>query len=96
MARAKEHPAHQPVAERRVHTLRRQFNESFTSPDGRFSAAKTIAVFAQIAFLYHTGKNFEVLILHWEALLVCSAVLIAPDVLKKIVAMRYGNGTAAK
>ena len=79
---------------RRSQTLRRQANEAFSAPDGSFSISKTIAIFAQVATLYHFGKFFEKLIERPESLLIILTFLIAPDVIKKALSMKYGNGHA--
>lgn len=74
-------------------TWRRQANESFCDPGGTFSAAKTIAVVGQVMVLYYTGRYFSEMLAKPETLLVCLSFIIAPDVVKKFVSMRYGNGT---
>lgn len=76
--------------EKRKAPLRRQMNEAFCAPDGRLSITKTIAVFAQIAVLYHMGRSFDLLIVNWDSLLVVLTFLIAPDVLKKVITLKYG------
>ncbi len=78
--------------DRRKHPLRRQVNEAFTDADGHFSPVKTIAIFAQIAALYHFGRSFEALIPHADTIAVLLLVLIAPDSVKKFISMKYGNG----
>ncbi len=78
--------------EKRKSTLRRQVNESFCSPDGSISPSKTVAVFAQIVLLYHLGKDFDELIKQWESLAWVLTFLVAPDVVKKLLVMKYGNG----
>ena len=79
-------------AERRRSTIRRQFNESFCSPDGSISPSKTVAVFTQIVLLYHLGRDFDELIKQWESLAWVLTFLVAPDVVKKLLVMKYGNG----
>lgn len=81
-----------PKPERRKSTLRRQFNESFTDPQGRFSITKTIAVWAQISVLAHMNRTWDVLILHWDSLAIVLTVLVAPDAVKKLISMKYGGG----
>jgi len=95
MARAKASPENQPVAERRIHTLRRQFNDSFCDEGGHIAIAKVIAVAGQIMLLYYTARYFADMIPRWETLTVCLSFIIAPDVAKKLIAMKYGNGTGA-
>ena len=83
------------MTEHRTQTFRRQVNESFCSPDGQVAITKVIAVFAQIAVLLHFGRSFDALIEKPESLLIVLAFLIAPDAIKKFLAMKYGNGTPA-
>lgn len=75
--------------ERRKSAIRRQFNAAFESPDGRISISKTIAVFSQITVLYHFGRSFDLLIPHPEMALILLAFLVCPDLVKKIIAVRY-------
>ena len=84
--------------ERRHGNIRRQFNESFCDPDGHFAITKFVAVCAQIVLLYHLGKDFDDLIARWESLAWVLTFLVAPDTIKKLLAMKYGgsNGTAVK
>ena len=79
------------MSERRKSTFRRQFNEAFSAPDGSFSITKLIAVFAQIAVLYHMGRNFDHLMDKPESLAIILAFLVAPDLLKKIITMIFGG-----
>lgn len=72
-------------------TWRRQFNESFSSPDGQFSVTKTVAIAAQIMVMFHTGRAFDTLILHETSLFICLSVLIAPDLAKKLMTMWFSR-----
>ena len=74
-------------------TWRRQFNESFTSPDGHFSVTKTVAIAGQIMVLFHSGRSFDTLILHETSLFICLSVLIAPDLAKKLMTMWFEKMT---
>ena len=73
-------------------TWRRQANESFLGADGKFSIVKAIAIVGQIMLLYYTGRYFVEMIAKPDTLLVCLSFIIAPDVVKKFVTMKYGNG----
>jgi hypothetical protein len=77
--------------ERRRSPLRRQFNDAFSTPDGRISLSKTIAVFAQIAVLFHFGRSFDALIERPESLLIVLSFLVAPDIVKKALVMKLGG-----
>ena len=77
--------------ERRKHPLRRQVNEAFTDPQGRVSLSKVMAVFAQIAVLFHFGRTFDDLIDRPESLLIVLSFLVAPDIVKKALALKLGG-----
>ena len=64
-------------------------NDAFCSPDGSFSISKTIAVFAQIAVLFHMGKSFPELVKNPESMLIVLSFLVCPDILKKFIAMKF-------
>ena len=74
-------------------TFRRQFNQSFYSPDGNFSITKTIAIAGQVMVLFHAGRSFDTLILHETSLFICLSVLIAPDLAKKLMTMWFNKMT---
>lgn len=80
--------------ERRKSGVRRQFNAAFESPDGRISPSKTIAIFTQIAVLYHFGRSFDLLIPHPEMVLILLSFLVCPDLIKKIIAVRFAAPAA--
>lgn len=83
-----------PIKKRRdPPTWRRQFNESFCSPDGHFSVTKTVAIAAQIMVMFHAGRSFDTLILHETSLFICLSVLIAPDLAKKLMTMWFNKVT---
>jgi len=82
------------LTEQRKSPLRRQFNEGFLGADGRISFTKLISLAAQIVLLYHLGKDFEVLVKNWESFTAVLTFLVAPDVFKKLLSMKYSNGVA--
>jgi len=82
---------HKVKQERRESTLRRQINESFNNPNGTFSPSKAIAIVGQAVILAHTSIAFGELIKHYESLLICFAFIVCPDLIKKIVNMKYGK-----
>lgn len=81
-----------PTPEKRGSPIRRQWNEAFVGQDGRFSIGKFIAIWAQIVVLGHTGTSWDRLIDKPESLAIVLTFLIAPDVFKRLLAMKYGNG----
>lgn len=78
--------------DKRVHPVRRQFNEAFCGPDGRFSVGKFLAVWSQIAVLAHMNVWFDKLMDKPESLLIVLSFLIAPDIIKKALVMKLGGG----
>ena len=79
---------------RRTQLVRRKLNDmayGFNDPDGNFSWSKFITVWAQIMFLFQAGKHFEELIKHSDALWVIATVLVAPELLKKLMSMKLGG-----
>ena len=76
---------------RRQSTARRQLNESFCSPDGSFSITKTIGVFTMIVLLCRLGNDFDTLVDTPESLALILICLICPELLKKLMAMKYGG-----
>ena len=80
-----------PRKEQRHSSFRRQLNEAFCSPDGGFSPTKFLAVWAQISVLSHMNVWFEKLLDKPETLLIVLSFLIAPDLLRKIINMKFGK-----
>ena len=77
----------------RTQAVRRSLNDKFYGfgTDGVFSWAKFVAVWSQIALLFHFGKSFEVLIEKPDTLAIILVMLILPDVAKKVISMKYGK-----
>jgi len=69
--------------------LRRDLNDVVRSPDGRVSEAKLWASAGKAASLFLIMRYSESVIAHWDVLAVLLLVLVAPDLLKKMVAMKY-------
>ena len=78
--------------ERRKSSIRRQVNEAFCDPNGQFSIGKFLSIWAQIAVLAHMNTSWDKLIDKPESLGIVLAVLVTPDILKKMLAMKYGGG----
>lgn len=78
-------------AERRQSLFRRDLNELVRDPQGKVSAGKVGSIVGQfIAAKYLLVHNGD-LINKWETLLILLSVLIAPEILKKVITMRYSN-----
>ncbi len=52
--------------------------------------AKVIAVAAQIVVLYYTASLFVDMLSKPETLLICLGFLIAPDIVRKTLNLKYG------
>ena len=79
---------------KRTQVVRRKLNDAFYGfgdPEGNFSWSKFIAVWGQIAALFHFGRSFDALIDKPEALAIILAFVISPELFKKFLTMRYGN-----
>lgn len=86
-----------PQPEKRTQVWRRQANASFMDEHGNVMVMKVIAVAGQIVVLFNTGRYFFEMLKLPETLLICLAFIVAPDIIKKVLNMKYGgNGAAAK
>jgi len=82
---------------KRTQIIRRAFNQSFMDENGNILVMKVIAVAGQIMVLANTGIYFFEMLKLPETLLVCLGFIIAPDIVKKALNMKYGgNGAPAK
>jgi len=76
-------------------TWRQNLNDGFLTPDGSFSWAKFFTTCTQASLLYHLNMQFKSLMESWDALAVVLIVLVAPEMFKKVVNMKYGGSKAA-
>lgn len=79
---------------KRTQKVRRRLNDAFYGfgdPEGHFSWQKFIAVWFQIMLLFQAGANFYALIAHPDTLLVILIAGIAPETIKKFLALKYGG-----
>lgn len=75
-------------------TKRNQFRRTingFGMRGGEFQESKAWASVGKGLIVWLTVKHAEVLINHSDTLLVLLALLILPDIAKKMLTMRYGN-----
>lgn len=79
--------------EKRHQVWRRQFNSSFQDEHGNVLVMKVIAVAGQGMVLLNTGLYFFEMLRLPETLLICLGFIIAPDIVKKALNMKYGNGS---
>ena len=73
--------------------LRRDLNDLVRSPDGKVSEAKAFAVLFKAAMLWAFITKIETILGNWEILTVFVTAFVAPDLLKKLLAMRAGLNT---
>jgi hypothetical protein len=78
------------MTDQRRSTLRRQVN-SLGMRDGEAQESKMFATIGKCICIWLIWKYAELLINHWEVLLVLIAWLIAPDIAKKAITMRFGG-----
>jgi len=78
------------MTEQRSSTLRRNVN-SLGMRDGEIEESKLWAQLGKALCAWLIWKHAEVLINHWEVLLVLLAFLITPEIAKKAITMRFGN-----
>jgi len=72
-------------------TLRRDLNDLVRGPDGKVAEAKVFAVGFKASMIYVFLKHTEMVVKDWMVLLVFCTALLAPDLLKKLIAMRAGK-----
>ena len=75
--------------------VRRGLN-SLAMRNGETHESKLFATIGKCLCIWLVYKYAEVLINHWEVLLVLMAWLIAPDVAKKAITMRFGGDSNDK
>jgi hypothetical protein len=76
-------------------TLRAQLNSAFeeNGHTGKLSLTKVVAFFGQVVILYNLGISFSGLIDKPETLLILISFLVAPDLIRKLVSLKYGPKT---
>lgn len=79
-----------PVVEKRKALFRRDLNDLVRSPDGKVSEAKAFAIAFKAALLYVFLNKVGAVLADWMILSLFIAAFIAPDLLKKILAMKAG------
>lgn len=78
--------------EQRATGLRRQVN-SLAMRGGEVEESKLWAQLGKSLCAWLIYKHADALINHWEVLLVLLAWLIAPEIAKKAITMKFGSGT---
>lgn len=88
--------ASKPLAERRTIGLRRDLNDLVRDDEGHLSPGKIGLLIGQWLSIKLILEHGSEIIANWDSLTVLFMVLIAPDVAKKLIMMKYGNGHVAK
>ena len=82
--------------EKRGSALRRDLNDLVRDQSGRLSPTKIGTLVGQWLAVKLILENGSAIIANWDSLTVLFSVLIAPELAKKLLNMKYGNGTEAK
>lgn len=80
------------IAERRTSTLRRDLNDLVRDESGRLSPTKIGTLVGQWLAVKLIIQHGSEIIANWDSLTVLFCVLIAPELFKKMLNMKYGNG----
>ena len=83
------------MSERRRSGLRRDFNDLVRDESGNLSPTKIGTLVGQWLAVKLILENGEKIIANWDSLTVLFSVLIAPELFKKLMNMKYGNGHAS-
>ena len=74
--------------------LRRDFNDLVRDQNGQVSEAKAWANVGKGIAAYLLIEHTQYIVDRWDALITLLCILVLPDMLKKIITMKYGgNGT---
>lgn len=79
--------------ERRTATIRRDLNDLVRDESGHLSPTKIGTLVGQWLSVKLILENGSAIIANWDSLTVLFSVLIAPELFKKMLNMKYGNGT---
>ena len=71
-------------------SLSDDLNDLVRSPDGKVAESKVFSVVFKAAMTYVFVASAEKIIMNWEILSVFVVAMIAPDLLKKLIATRAG------
>lgn len=82
--------------ERRKSRLRRDLNNLVRDESGNVSPTKIGTLLGQWLSIKLILENGSAIIANWDSLTVLFSVLIAPELFKKLMNMKYGNGHTQK
>lgn len=79
------------MTEQRKASIRRDMNDLVRGPDGKVSAAKVGMNTGQLIAAYLLLKYGELVIKTWDSLAILLGALIAPDSVKKLISLKWGD-----
>lgn len=80
------------MSERRGSVFRRDLNDLVRDESGHLSPTKIGTLVGQWLSVKLILENGSQIIANWDSLTVLFSVLIAPELFKKLMNMKYGNG----
>jgi hypothetical protein len=78
------------MIEQRKASVRRDLNDLVRDPSGRVAEAKVFAVLFKPFLIWMFVKHAESILQDWGILTVIVITFVAPDLLKKIIALKAG------
>lgn len=84
------------MSEQRKSILRRDLNDLVRDESGHLSPTKIGTLVGQWLSVKLIIENGSLIIANWDSLTVLFSVLIAPELFKKLMNMKYGNGHQLK
>ena len=82
--------------ERRTSTMRRDLNDLVRDPSGHLSTTKIGTLVGQWLSVKLILQHGSEIIANWDSLSVLFMVLIAPEIFKKMLNMKYGGAETQK
>ncbi len=79
------------MTERRMSGVRRDLNDLVRDESGKCSPAKVGAMIGQGIAIKYLLEHWQSVITSWDILTILLSVLIAPDLFKKLLVMKYGG-----
>lgn len=79
-----------PREQRSRVTIRRDLNDLVRDANGRVSSAKVGMNTGQLIAAYLLLKHSQFIIDRWDALAILLTILVAPDMFKKFINLKYG------
>lgn len=84
------------MSEQRKSILRRDLNDLVRDRDGSLSPSKVGTLIGQWLAIKLILQHGDTIVNNWDSMTVLFLVLIAPELFKKMMNMKYGNGHTPK